>query len=56
MLERLAASAGSNSARDELADAYSFLRDVEHRVQMVADEQRHSLPQSPEGVRRSSPI
>jgi glutamate-ammonia-ligase adenylyltransferase len=38
--------------RDELAKAYVFLRDVEHRIQMVADEQSHSLPQSVEGVAR----
>jgi [glutamine synthetase] adenylyltransferase / [glutamine synthetase]-adenylyl-L-tyrosine phosphorylase len=28
----------------ELSDAYRFLRTVEHRLQMVADEQTHSLP------------
>ncbi len=38
------------SARDELREAYLFLRDVEHRIQMVADEQKHSLPDTPEGV------
>jgi glutamate-ammonia-ligase adenylyltransferase len=31
-------------ARDDLASAYSFLRGVEHRLQMVADEQIHALP------------
>src|SRR6476620_6952430 len=31
-------------ARDELTLAYEFLRSVEHRLQMVADEQTHSLP------------
>lgn len=31
-------------ARDELAAAYRFLRSVEHRVQMVADEQTQRLP------------
>jgi glutamate-ammonia-ligase adenylyltransferase len=31
-------------ARDELAAAYYFLRSVEHRLQMVADEQTHTLP------------
>lgn len=28
----------------ELADAYRFLRRTEHRVQMISDEQTHSLP------------
>lgn len=32
-------------ARDELAAAYVFLRRVEHRIQMVADEQTHTLPE-----------
>ena len=31
-------------AHDELAAAYCFLRSVEHRLQMVADEQTHTLP------------
>ncbi|PWB93526.1 bifunctional [glutamine synthetase] adenylyltransferase/[glutamine synthetase]-adenylyl-L-tyrosine phosphorylase [Methylosinus sporium] len=30
--------------RDDLAEAYLFLRDVEHRIQMVADKQTHILP------------
>ncbi len=30
--------------RDTLADAYRFLRTVEHRIQMQADLQRYSLP------------
>ncbi len=32
------------SARDELAAAYRFLRVVENRLQMAADEQTHTLP------------
>jgi len=32
------------AARDELTAAYEFLRRVEHRLQMMADEQTHSLP------------
>src|SRR5580704_11089914 len=32
------------SARDELTAAYDFLRRVEHRLQMMADEQTHTLP------------
>src|SRR5438045_6934226 len=47
-LEALNALASSNwitfEARDELTNAYEFLRRVEHRLQMVADEQTHSLP------------
>jgi [glutamine synthetase] adenylyltransferase / [glutamine synthetase]-adenylyl-L-tyrosine phosphorylase len=39
-------------ARDELSAAYQFLRRVEHRLQMIADEQTHSLPQEPEAVDR----
>jgi glutamate-ammonia-ligase adenylyltransferase len=39
-------------ARDELTAAYQFLRRVEHRLQMVADEQTHSLPDDSEGVER----
>ena len=32
------------AARDELTAAYFFLRRVEHRLQMMADEQTHTLP------------
>ncbi|MBP0493228.1 bifunctional [glutamine synthetase] adenylyltransferase/[glutamine synthetase]-adenylyl-L-tyrosine phosphorylase [Roseomonas indoligenes] len=39
-------------AAAELADAYVFLRDVEHRVQMVADRQTHRLPEDPDGLAR----
>ena len=35
-------------ARGELEAAYIFLRTVEHRLQMVADEQTHTLPADPE--------
>ena len=34
----------SGKARDELEEAYLFLRAIEHRLQMVADEQTHTLP------------
>ncbi len=37
-------------ARDELTAAYLFLRRVEHRLQMVADEQTHTLPDDIEAV------
>jgi glutamate-ammonia-ligase adenylyltransferase len=36
--------------RASLEQAYRFLRRVEHRLQMVADEQTHSLPESAEGI------
>lgn len=35
-------------AASELATAYRFLRQVEHRLQMVADRQTHSLPERPD--------
>ncbi len=34
-------------AARELAAAYRFLRNIEHRLQMIADEQTHSLPADP---------
>jgi [glutamine synthetase] adenylyltransferase / [glutamine synthetase]-adenylyl-L-tyrosine phosphorylase len=40
------------AARDELIAAYEFLRRVEHRLQMVADEQTHTLPDEVEAVER----
>jgi [glutamine synthetase] adenylyltransferase / [glutamine synthetase]-adenylyl-L-tyrosine phosphorylase len=55
-LEALSVLASSNwityQARDELTTAYRFLRRVEHRLQMVADEQTHSLPDEAEAVER----
>jgi [glutamine synthetase] adenylyltransferase / [glutamine synthetase]-adenylyl-L-tyrosine phosphorylase len=55
-LEALSVLASSNwitlQARDELTAAYEFLRRVEHRLQMIADEQTHSLPDSVEAVER----
>ncbi len=39
-------------ACNELTVAYEFLRRVEHRLQMVADEQTHALPDDPEAVER----
>ncbi|WP_337266412.1 bifunctional [glutamine synthetase] adenylyltransferase/[glutamine synthetase]-adenylyl-L-tyrosine phosphorylase [Oryzifoliimicrobium ureilyticus] len=38
--------------RQELKNAYWFLRDVEHRIQMVHDEQTHLLPQTDAELRR----
>jgi glutamate-ammonia-ligase adenylyltransferase len=55
-LEALNVLASSNwitfEARDELAAAYLFLRRVEHRLQMVADEQTHALPDETQAVER----
>lgn len=38
--------------RDELTAAYIFLRDVEHKLQMVHDLQTHALPESGEELER----
>ncbi|MEW6768462.1 MAG: bifunctional [glutamine synthetase] adenylyltransferase/[glutamine synthetase]-adenylyl-L-tyrosine phosphorylase [Pseudomonadota bacterium] len=55
-LEALKILAASNwitpEARDELTESYEFLRRVEHRLQMVADEQTQVLPGDIEGVER----
>ena len=40
------------AAREELTAAYESLRRVEHRLQMMADEQTHSLPDDVEAVER----
>ena len=39
-------------ACEELTLAYEFLRRVEHRLQMIADEQTHALPDDAEAVER----
>jgi glutamate-ammonia-ligase adenylyltransferase len=39
-------------ARRDLEAAYLFLRTVEHRLQMIADEQTHTLPAQTEEVER----
>jgi [glutamine synthetase] adenylyltransferase / [glutamine synthetase]-adenylyl-L-tyrosine phosphorylase len=55
-LQALDVLASSNwitfAARDELIAAYEFLRRVEHRLQMIADEQTHTLPDETEAVER----
>jgi glutamate-ammonia-ligase adenylyltransferase len=38
--------------RDELTGAYWFLRNVEHRIQMVRDEQTHLLPETDVELKR----
>src|SRR5246127_4359496 len=42
----------THEARNELSAAYQFLRRVEHRLQMVADEQTHNVPEEVEAVER----
>lgn len=55
-LPTLAALAGGGwigaAARADLEAAYLFLRETEHRLQMVADDQTHALPQDREGLER----
>jgi [glutamine synthetase] adenylyltransferase / [glutamine synthetase]-adenylyl-L-tyrosine phosphorylase len=41
-------------ARDELEAAYLFLRELEHRLQMVADEQTQRLPADPQELEHFS--
>ncbi|WP_428687031.1 bifunctional [glutamine synthetase] adenylyltransferase/[glutamine synthetase]-adenylyl-L-tyrosine phosphorylase [Roseibium sp.] len=43
-------------ARDELSGAYRFLRNVEHRIQMLNDEQTQLLPKDREGLARVSAL
>lgn len=53
MLAELAARRWiTHEAADTLAARYWFLRRVEHAVQMVADEQTHTLPETDEGLDR----
>jgi glutamate-ammonia-ligase adenylyltransferase len=35
---------------DELKEAYRFLRTLEHRLQMIEDEQTHSMPKTRQGL------
>ena len=54
--ETLLALASANwidqATADELISAYWFLRDVEHRIQMVRDEQTHLLPETESELKR----
>jgi len=53
MLEELAARGWITAeACEALRSQYWFLRRVEHAVQMVADEQTHTLPEDEEGLER----
>ena len=49
MLVRLAADGWvTQDAVDDLSAAYAFLRTIEHRLQMIADEQTQRLPSDPQ--------
>ncbi len=40
----------SDQTAADLTEAYRFLRGLEHRLQMIEDEQTHSVPKSAEGI------
>jgi glutamate-ammonia-ligase adenylyltransferase len=40
----------SQAAEADMSDAYRFLRRIEHRLQMIEDQQTHTLPKSPDGI------
>ncbi|HEX3666442.1 MAG TPA: bifunctional [glutamine synthetase] adenylyltransferase/[glutamine synthetase]-adenylyl-L-tyrosine phosphorylase [Rhizomicrobium sp.] len=40
----------SDRTSNDLAEAYRFLRRLEHRLQMIDDEQTHTVPESAEGL------
>jgi glutamate-ammonia-ligase adenylyltransferase len=42
----------SAEERRRLTDAYWFLRDVEHKLQMVEEQQTHTLPADPVEIKR----
>jgi glutamate-ammonia-ligase adenylyltransferase len=52
--EALAALAGKHLIEDvtcdEMKESYGFLRTIEHRLQMVDDEQTHTLPKTQSGL------
>ncbi|MGH7012675.1 MAG: bifunctional [glutamine synthetase] adenylyltransferase/[glutamine synthetase]-adenylyl-L-tyrosine phosphorylase [Stellaceae bacterium] len=41
----------SHQVANDLAEAYGFLRRIEHRLQMIDDAQTHTIPESADGVR-----
>jgi len=55
-VEALAALAAAGridrQAAEELTESYDFLRRLEHRLQMIDDQQTHSLPSDDEGLAR----
>ena len=42
----------TQSVAQRLLEAYLYLRGIEHRIQMVADEQTHKLPTNPDELER----
>ena len=53
MLERLASLGRmERNTANELSEAYRTLRRIEHRIQMVDDQQTHSLPGTADGIDR----
>jgi len=55
MLAQLAAGGWiTREAADTLTRQYWFLRRVEHAIQMIADEQTHTLPEDDEGIERTA--
>ena len=42
----------ARDVRDDLVAAYEFLRRVEHRIQMIGDEQTHTLPEEADPMAR----
>lgn len=40
----------SAEVRDDLIRSYEFLRTLEHRLQMIEDEQTHTLPKTQDGI------
>jgi glutamate-ammonia-ligase adenylyltransferase len=52
-LERLADCGWiDQSAAEDMEEAYRYLREVEHRIQMINDEQTHILPKDEEALAR----
>jgi glutamate-ammonia-ligase adenylyltransferase len=51
VLEQMVATGWvEEAARLKLTEAYTFLRNTEHRIQMLHDEQTHTLPETEEGL------
>ncbi len=40
----------AEETRADLTETYEFLRTLEHRLQMIEDEQTHTLPKTPDGL------
>lgn len=48
----VAADLMKGGIRDDLKEAYEYLRAVEHRLQMINDEQTHSIPKQDDALER----